>query len=102
MGTTVLSVCECSGKKNYYCSFVSIHRCFWLANFKTLWITSKNYTVAGKDKGHYYSIIYSVVVANETVSSILTVDFKVKEVLIQERLKDHSLENGRKKGSSVH
>lgn len=57
---------------------------------------SRLYEVAGKGEGMYYSIIYIEVIANEMLSSIVTADFKVREIFIQERFKCHSLENGRK------
>lgn len=63
---------------------------------KTIPITSKNYTVAGKDEHIYYSIMYSEGTANETLSSMVIVDFKVREIFIQVRIKCHSLDSGRK------
>lgn len=51
--------------------------------------------MARKGEGMYYSIIYLEIIANEILSSIVTVDFKVREIVIQESFKCHSLENGR-------
>lgn len=40
----------------------------------------KNYTVAGKREGTYYSIIYSEIIATEALSSIVAVDLNLRGI----------------------